>query len=179
MKRESISIKEQIKNYFFVNPSLKLRVRELERAIKLPLPSVIKYCKELQNEGILTTIKIGNVVFYTGDKTNPSFLLEKKLYNLKSLYKSGLVEYLRIELNNPSIIVFGSYSKGEDLEESDIDLYVETPSKKAISLQKFESILKRRIQTFRQKDIREIKNNDLINNIINGILINGFVEIIK
>ena len=62
MKRRNINIKEQIRKHFFINPLAKLRVRGVERTLKLPLPSVIKYCKELEEEGILTTIKTGNVV---------------------------------------------------------------------------------------------------------------------
>ncbi len=179
MKRKNISIKEKIREYFFINPMSKLRVREVEKTLKLPLPSVIRYCKELVEEGILITIKTGNVVFYTADKTNHNFLLEKKIFNIKSLHTSGLVEFLRIELSNPSIIVFGSYAKGEDIEKSDIDLYIETPSKKEINLTEFEKKLKRKIQLFKHNDIREIKNKDLINNIINGISLNGFVEVLK
>jgi len=91
---------------------------------------VIRYCKELKEEGILTTQKIGNIVFYTANRGNEKFTIEKKLFNLKSLYDSGLVDFLRFDLSNPPIIVFGSYANGEDTEKSDIDLYIETPSKK-------------------------------------------------
>lgn len=177
MKRKNI--KQTIKEYFFINPTAKLRVRGMERALKLPLPSVIRYCKELEKEGILTTINTGNVIFYTANRTSEKYLLEKKLFNIKSLYKSGLVNYLKQELSNPSIIVFGSFAKGEDTEKSDIDLYIETPSKKKISLEKYKNLLKREIQVFQHKNIREIKNTDLANNIINGFLLNGFVEVFK
>ncbi|MEM2131426.1 MAG: hypothetical protein QXR96_02800, partial [Candidatus Woesearchaeota archaeon] len=78
------------------------------------MPSVIRYCKELKKEGILTKLIIGKVVFYTADKENENYLLEKKLFNIKSLYKTGLIDFLKIELFNPTIIVFGSYSKGDD-----------------------------------------------------------------
>lgn len=173
------NIKQTIKEYYFVNPTSKLRVREIEKLLKLPLPSVIRYCKDLQKEGILTTIITGKVVFYTGNRANNNFLLEKKLYNIKSLYESGLIEYLKIELSNPAIIVFGSYSKGEDTETSDIDLYIETPSKKETQLEKFEKILKRKIQIFKHKEIHEIKNKELADNIINGIVLNGFIEVLS
>ena len=173
------NIKQKIKEYYFVNPNAKLRVREIEKFLKLPLPSVIRYCKELQSEGILTIIKTGNVIFYTGDRADKNFLIEKKLFNIKSIYDSGLIEFLKIELSNPVIILFGSYSKGEDTETSDIDLYLETPSKKEISLEKFEKILKRKIQVFRYKNIREIKNTNLSNNIVNGIIVNNYIEVFK
>jgi len=171
------NIKQVIKEFFFVNPNSKLRVREIERKLKLPLPSVIRYCKELQKENILTIIKTGSVSFYTADKTSNEFLFLKKLYNLNSIYTSGLIEFLRKELSNPTIIVFGSYSKGEDIETSDIDLYIETLSKKEIDLKNFENKLSRNIQIFRHKTIKEIKNLNLTNNIVNGIIINGYLEV--
>ncbi|GIU68204.1 MAG: hypothetical protein KatS3mg001_054 [Candidatus Pacearchaeota archaeon] len=177
MKRKNI--KETIKEHFFINPTAKLRVREIERNLKLPLPSVIRYCKELEKEGILTMQKIGSVTFYTANRSNENFILEKKLFNIKSLYTSGLVNFLKVELSNPVIIVFGSYARGEDNEKSDIDLYVETPSKKEINLEKFENILKREIQVFRHKTIKEIKNPHLANNILNGIVLNNYVEVFK
>ena len=164
--------------YFFINPTIKLRVREIERELKLPLPSVIRYCKELEKEGLLRKVKIGNVVFYTANRSSELYLLEKRLYNLKSLYISGLVEFLRIELSNPTIVVFGSYARGEDVESSDIDLYIETPSRKNINLRKFENTLNRKIQIFRHKNLREVGNEYLINNIINGITLNGFLEVL-
>ncbi len=119
-------------------------MRELEKTLQLPLPSVIRDCKELHEEEILTTIKTGNVVFYTGDRANENFLLEKKLYNIKTLYVSGLVQFIRIELNNPIIILFGSYSRGEDIENSDIDLYIETPSKKTNKFRKIWKNIKKK-----------------------------------
>ena len=62
------NIKDNIKEYFFRNPSSKLRVREIERLLSLPLPSVIRYCKELLKEGMLTIEKIGNTTFYRSEE---------------------------------------------------------------------------------------------------------------
>ena len=172
-------IKKTIKEYFFVNPSAKLRVREIERALRIPLPSVIRYCKEFERETILTTIKTGSVTFYTADRSSEKFLLEKRLYNIKKIYESGLIEYFRQELSNPSIVLFGSFAKGEDTEESDIDLYIETSSKKKVDLEKFEKLLERKIQSFRYKNLNEVPNPHLANNIINGITLNNYIEVFK
>jgi predicted nucleotidyltransferase len=177
MKRKDI--KETIKEYFFVNPTVKLRVRELERKLGLPLPSVIRYCRELVEEEMLIILNIGSVKFYTAHRSSERYMLGKRLFNLKSVYQSGLVEYLRKELSNPSIVLFGSFAKGEDTEESDVDLYIETPSKKEVKLDKFERLLKRKVQISKQKDISEIKNHHLANNIVNGILLNGFLEVFE
>ena len=171
------NIKESIKEHFFLNPVSKLRVRQIEKTLKLPLPSVIRYCKELTKDGILTTIKTGNVIFYTADRSNEKFLLDKRLFNIRQIYKSGLIDYLRQELSNPVIVLFGSYAKGEDIETSDIDIYVETPSKKETPLDEFEKKLQRKIQVFRYRSITEIKNKHLANNIINGITLNNYIEV--
>ncbi len=179
MKKRNTNIKEDIKDYFFVNPTVRLRVRQIEKTLKLPLPSVIRYCKELEKEGILKTLKTGNVVFYTADRINENFLLEKKLFNIKQVYKWGLVEHIRKELHNPTIVVFGSYTKGEDIENSDIDLYIETSSRKEINLKEFENLLKRKIQIFSYRNIKEVSNPHLANNIINGIVLNGSIEVFK
>ena len=171
------NIKGTIKEHFFVSPSDKLRVREMEKALKLPLPSVIRYCRELRDEGFLRAMRTGNVVFYTADRASGTYVLEKRLFNIKSLYVSGLVGFLKEELSNPPVVVFGSYARGEDVEESDIDVYIETVSKKKISLEKFEKKLQRNIQVFRFKGIRDVMNRHLSNNIVNGVLLNGFVEV--
>jgi len=127
----------------------------------------------------LTILKTGNVIFYTADRTNKNYLLEKKLNNTRLLFQSGLIQYLNQELSNPPIILFGSYAKGEDIEDSDIDLYIETLSKKTLELKRFENILKRKLQIFRYKNLKVIDNNHLANNIINGITVNNYVEIFK
>src|SRR3989344_7327616 len=107
MKRKDI--KQTIREYFFVNPTAKLRVREIERTLKLPIPSVIRYCKELEKESNLTTIKTGNVNLYTANRASEKYILEKKLHNIRQLYESGLIGYLKIELSNPAIVLFGSF----------------------------------------------------------------------
>ncbi|MEK6908737.1 MAG: nucleotidyltransferase domain-containing protein [Nanoarchaeota archaeon] len=171
-------IKQAIKEYFFVNPASKLRVREIERTLKLSLPSVIRYCKELEQDGILTINKTGSVIFYTATR-NETYFLEKKLYNIKQLYDSGLIGYLKVELSNPVIVLFGSYAKGEDTENSDVDLYIETPSKKQINIEKFSKLLHRKIQLFQNKNLKEMTNPHLANNIINGITLNNHIEVFK
>ena len=173
---KTYNIKEKIKEHFFMNPTKKMRVRQIERELKLPLPSVIRYCKELEKEEILKKETTSEISTYSADRTSKKFLIAKRLFNLKSIFESGLLDYMIEEYFNPVIVLFGSYSKGEDTEESDIDLYVETPKKREFSLQKFEKILNRKIQVFNYKNIKDLSNPHLRNNIINGITINNFLE---
>lgn len=171
--------KKTITEYFFINPTAKLRVRQIERLTKTALPSVIRYSKELNKGGILKIDKVAEVLLYSADRSSKQYLLEKKLFNIRQLFDSGLVSFLIEEYHNSPIIVFGSYSKGEDIENSDIDIYVESPKDIKPDLSLFEKKLKRNIQIFRHRSLHDIKNNELANNIINGVNLNGFVEVFK
>jgi len=175
MKKKDI--KTTIRNFFFLNPTIKIRVRQIEKKLALPLPSVIRYCKELKKEGILTIAETGGVVFYTADRASEHYLLEKKLFNIRQVHVSGLIDYLKVSLNNPVIILFGSYAKGEDIETSDIDIFIETPSKKGINVEKCERSLQRKIQLIRSDSIKNVSNIHLANNIINGIILNNAIEV--
>ena len=42
-----------------------------------------------------------------------------------------------------------------------------------------EKLLKRKIQIFRHKNLNEISNPHLANNIINGITLNNYIEVFK
>src|SRR3989338_4689778 len=159
-----------MKRYFFLHPTTRLRVRQIEREVEVPLPSVIRYTKELEKERILKKTSIANIIVYAADRNSRNFLLKKKLFNIERLFSSGLIDFLIGELSNPTIIVFGSYARGEDIESSDIDLYVETPTKK-VNLERFERLLQRKIQIFMYKSLRNVENKDLANNIINGVIL--------
>lgn len=172
-------IKTKIREYFLLNPTARLWVRQIERDLKVPLPSVVRYTKELEKEKILKSVVAPGITLYSADRTSANFLLEKRLYNLRSLFSSGLVDFLIPELSNPTIVLFGSYARGEDVEKSDIDLYIESTKKELPALDKFEKKLQRKIQLFKYKDISKVENKELANNIVNGITLNGFLEVFK
>ena len=173
------SIKDKINEYFYINPTAQLRVRQIEREVGVPLPSTIRYVKELVDEQILKCTVVAEVKLFSADRTSESFLIEKKMFNFKDLFFSGLVSYLIKELNNPVIVLFGSYSRGEDVEDSDIDLYIEADKNDLKMLKRFEKKLHRKIQLFFYKDIQDVENKELANNILNGMKVNGSVEVFK
>ncbi|MEA2003781.1 MAG: nucleotidyltransferase domain-containing protein [archaeon] len=173
------SIKKMIKEYFFLYPTVRLRVRQIERDVNVPLPSAIRYTKELEEEAILKRSVISGINFFSADRVSENYILEKRLYNIKNLFFSGFVRYIINEMNNPTIVLFGSYSKGEDVEGSDIDIYVESRKGDMKSLKSYEKKLQRDIQIFFYKNIHDVKNKDLANNIINGVTLNGFLEVLR
>ncbi len=175
----TINIKERIREYFFIHPTKKMRVRQIERDIGVPLPSAIRYSKELEKDKILKSEIIAGIKLYSADRVSAVYRINKMLFNLKALYGSKLIDFLITKFGNPTIILFGSYSRGEDTENSDIDLYIEANGNVKVNLGQFENELSRKIQLFVQKGIKDVSNKELANNIINGIVINGFLEAFK
>ena len=131
----------------------------------------------MTTENILQKIIIENIQFYSANINSKEYKLEKKLYNIKKIHNSGIIEYLNEKYFYPTIILFGSYSKGEDTQTSDIDIYIESRIKNIIIPEKYEIFMKKKIQIFLSKKLFEISNEYLINSIINGITLNGFIEI--
>ncbi len=175
-KSNGKGLKESLKSYFFLHPTAKKRVRQLKREAGLPLPSVIRYCSELEKEGIIKHEIVAGVKAYSTDRSSKKFLLEKRLFNIRLLFDSGIIEKLVSDYDSPGIIVFGSFSKGEDLEESDIDLYLETPIKKQKDLRFLEKKIGKSLHIHKYRSIHSVENKELASNIMNGVTLNGFIE---
>ena len=70
--------------------------------------------------------------------------------------------------------MFGSYQKGEDVEDSDIDLFIEC-KKEELDIKIFEKKLGRNIELHFNENFTSYPK-ELKNNIINGIVLSGFLE---
>jgi len=170
------SNKIKILKLFLEKPTYGFSLREIERLSGLGLPSVRNYVLELEKEKLVKIKKIQRFKLYTANREDKQFKRLKVFYNIESLYDSGLIEHINNKLSFPTIILFGSVAKGEDVEESDIDLYIES-SEKQLDVSKFERKTKKSIQIFLHKTLKEIRNKHLMNNINNGIVLEGFIEV--
>ena len=73
------------------------------------------------------------------------------------------------------IILFGSVSKGEDIKESDLDLFV-LSDKEKIDLSLFEKKLNKKINIFFDNNFNKL-SKELRNNIINGVILKGYLKV--
>jgi len=167
--------KYKILQLFFDSPTKQFQFREISRMIKIGLPSVINYVKKLQKEGFVRKEEKGVYGSYTANKTE-QFKLYKKNDLLIRIYESGLLDHLSDELNPNVIVLFGSTSRGEDIEASDVDLFV-LAKEKELNLKKYERLLKRKIKILFEEDISDIPK-ELLNNIINGAVLRGYLKIL-
>mgnify|MGYP001576023803 CR=1 FL=1 len=71
-----------------------------------------------------------------------------------------------------SIILFGSYSKGEDIETSDIDILIISKAKKELKFLEIEKKLKRKINIMIVEDLKKL-DSLIVDKIYNGIILYG------
>ena len=168
------SAKEKIISKIFEDPSKKYYVRELAREAKVNPNSVINTIKQLEKEKIIQKKTRKHIVEIFADLDNPAFLRKKRIFNLMQIYDSGIADYLIKSYNPKSIILFGSYSRGEDIKKSDIDIAVITDNEKIANLEIFEKKLSRKIHLLllQYKKI----NNELYISLINGIILYGYLD---
>ncbi len=162
--------------FFFKNPTTTIHLRELGRQIGFSSAGASKSLKNLAKQNLVEEQKTKAVSNYKA-KLTPQFIQLKKIYNLYSLYNSKLVDFLKKEYEFPdSIIIFGSYARGEDSEKSDIDIVVITRLEKSLNLSQFEKKLQRKINILELKNLKKAKK-EFINNLINGIVLEGVLQI--
>ena len=167
---------------FIKEPERAFHVRELAGIVKKSPTTISKHLKRLQKKGILVSERKLNHLLFKANTDGPLFKEIKRTQNIRQLQQSGCVTYLKEQYHEPeAIILFGSYAKGEDGPRSDIDLLVITPLKKEHELKRFEKRLGKPIQLFlkSREDVEKmkIKNKELLNNWINGIVIEGYWEV--
>lgn len=158
---------------FFEDCYRRISVREYARIIKISPPTASKNLEQLRKNGLLKKEEERQYIFYFANKESQLFIDLSRIYWRIKLEKSGLIAFFEQKFLNPIIILFGSLSKGESKEDSDIDIAIFAPSKNDVDLSKFENILKRKIQLFVFKERDEVENKELLNNLLNGYKIKG------
>jgi predicted nucleotidyltransferase len=100
----------------------------------------------------------------------------KRAENLKKIYISGLVEHLEENFPGSTIILFGSYSKGEDVSKSDIDIAIIGKKEKHLDLSNFEKFLKKEIIINFYSEIKGL-SKEMKESLSNGMVLSGSMEI--
>jgi len=160
---------------FFNFPRKDFHMRELSRRIKIAQTSVINHLKVLLKEKLIIKEKEGIYPSFRANRDNEMFKIYKKFDLILRINQTGLLNHIYDNCLPDCIILFGSASRGEDVDESDIDLFVQAREKK-LNLERYEKLLNRRISLFFEENFLRL-NNELKNNILNGIILKGYIKV--
>ena len=170
-------IVKELLRFFLQNPTGEFTYREIGRKTNLSIGTVSKCVKELLGEGFVKTRKAAKAIFVKANMDNQLFIQMKKAYNIEVVYSSGLVKYLVQRLVPDAIVLFGSYSKGEDYKDSDIDIAIVDGRESGCELDEFEKKLKRKINLTKIKSLKGA-SKEFRNTLSNGIVLAGAIEVI-
>lgn len=159
---------------FFDYPTKRFQLREISRMLKMGFPSVKIHITELERQGFIKKNDKGIYQSYVSSRSDV-FKLYKRNDILLRLHESKLVYFLSETFAPDAIVLFGSASRGEDIETSDIDLLI-VAKEKDVDLKKFEKKLNRKISLHFEEDVPKIPK-ELLNNIINGIVVSGYLKV--
>ena len=169
-------LEQEIFSLLCLKAGEKLSQREIARILNVSPTAVSNSMKKLKDSNLIKIEKTKTINFVSFNRDEQKAIELKRAENLKNIYLSGLSDYLEKELAGATVILFGSYSKGEDTNTSDIDIAVIERKDKMLELEKYEKILNRRININFYDSWKKIDEN-LKNNILNGIILHGGVEL--
>ena len=168
-------IRYNVLSVFFDSPTKGFQIREISRLIHLGQPSVTNHLNALEREGFIIKDNKGIYPSFKANREDNSFKLYKKFDIILRINSSRLLDYLYNNCLPSSMILFGSASKGEDIEISDIDIFIQSKEKK-LNLDKYEKVLNRKISLFFKEDFDKL-TKEMKNNILNGIMLNGYIKV--
>jgi predicted nucleotidyltransferase len=163
-------------------PEKEFSLSDLAKESKVSKAHMGGMLEELLKIEFIKIEKLNKIWRIKANQNNLDFMRSKINYNLNLIYQSGIIEFLNEYFKNPkAIILFGSFRKGEDISSSDIDIAIETDTARiheVIELDEmteFEKVMKRKIQIhlFNRKNM----DINVFNNIANGIVLSGFLEV--
>ena len=104
--------------HFMTNPSSELHLSEVERKLKLSRASLVKWLKLLVRQDVLLLTEKGNLNLYRLNIENPAVKQLRIFYSV-----SKLLAHFK-GMHGFELFLYGSTARGEDKEDSDIDLLV-------------------------------------------------------
>lgn len=185
MKLDELEIKESYLNliyWFFAYPDLGVTLSDLASKLSLSKTKARELVLGLVNQNFLTKEEIGRLWRISCNKDHIYNYTIKIPYNLWLIYSTNIVYGIRERIPNAkAIILFGSYRKGDDNENSDLDIAVEIADSQNLSIEELGIIPKLGYRKNVKVNLHIFSRNkidlNLFNNIANGIVLEGFLEV--
>ncbi|MBU4245933.1 MAG: nucleotidyltransferase domain-containing protein [Nanoarchaeota archaeon] len=168
----------EILRFLFVRAGTSFNARGVAMPLKVSQTAVSKALPLLEKEGLINIEKDEQSGRWSIklNRDNPKVIALKRAENLKMLYESGTISFLEDTLPGATILLFGSYSRGDDTVKSDIDIAIIGRKEKELGLAQFEAKLERKINLNFYASFNGI-HKELKENLCNGIVLVGGIEL--
>ena len=120
----------EIMKHFLNGYDKEIYGRELVKKVNISQKNVALTLEEMEKEGVLCSILKGKVRYFSLNKSNPlvsKYILLSEIENSIMFFKKyPKVNHVlsQIDKSNKIICIFGSYAKGNQKKDSDLDLFI-------------------------------------------------------
>lgn len=167
--------------WFFSYPKKEFGLNDLVEELEISKTTAHKVVEKLLEIGFLKREIIGKMWRISCNREHEFNTTKKIPFNLEMIYESRMIPLIQQEIGEAkAIILFGSYRKGDDTEESDIDIAVERFDRGETQIEEttlarigYRENVKVQVTIFS----RETIDPNLFANIANGIVLAGFLEV--
>jgi len=173
---------QKVLYWFFSFPYKEISLSKLAKELKISKTSANRAIRLLAKEEFLNKKIVGKSWLISCNKIHKYNRTKKIVYNLSMIFNSNIIDIIQRKFKGAkSIILFGSYRKGDDIESSDIDVAVEVLGEESFRIEElgviknfgFRKNVLVNLHIFSRKSI----NLNLFSNIANGLILDGFLEV--
>ncbi len=176
---------QKVLYWFFSFPNIGIGLNDLSSELKISKTTAKKIINVLERDGFLIKKVYGKTWRITCNREHLYNFTRKVVFNLAMVYEAyenGLRDDIfKVVGNTKSIILFGSYRKGDDTEESDIDIAIEVADNEEVRVVESGIIpllgYRENVQVNLHIFSRNKVDLNLFSNIANGIVLEGFLEV--
>ena len=171
-------LQNRIFRFMCINAGKKLNLSDIAKKLNVSVTAISKAVPLIEKSGLISVKKDKKMklTLVALNRDNYKAMQFKRTENLKQIYESGFVDFLADKFVGGTIILFGSYSRGDDTYDSDVDVAIVGRKEKPVDFEEFEKMLGRKINVNFYSSFDEIHPH-LKNNILNGIVLSGSVEL--
>jgi DNA-binding MarR family transcriptional regulator len=153
-------LQQEILRLLSMKAGFSFNARRLSQYLNVSQTAIAKSLPLLEKKQFITVEKdkeSGRLAIEL-NRNNSKGIEFKRAENLRFVYESGLIEFLKHKFPDAIILLSGLYAKGEDIYSSDIDLAIIGSKKRTINLTKFDEILERKIKLIFYDSLKKIDN---------------------
>ena len=134
--------RQAIFRLYFTNPEKSFYLRELERELGTPVSILRKELVSLEKEGLFSSSRQGNLLYYSLNKEYPLYN-EIKSIVFKTVGIQGTLSKVLMGIEGiEAAFIYGSYAKSASNAKSDIDLFILGNPDEDILVKKIDSLEK-------------------------------------
>ena len=162
---------------FFEDNYAKINIRRYSRVMKISPPTASKLLKKYEEENLLESSRYERYIFFNAKRDSKDFIDLSRIYWRNKLKELSSF-FISKSASEPTIVLFGSLSKAEVKNDSDVDLAVISLNNllnqlKDTELAMFEKSIGRKIEIFGFKSLKDASELPIWKAILNGYVLSG------